>query len=734
MGNNAMRAVGINGKISSNRGSVWEIQGIPTVPVLHPAALLPYRLRGSVSALAVWDADIAKAKEISLKGWKPPEEHFITEPTLYHLSDIYATWRDTLVAVDIETTSLDVQYSELVVVGLAISGHRAFSVPFLTKGGNPYWSTEDSEWAGFYLQEIFLHNDLLFQNSLFDVMHLRRHGFDIPWANISHDTMLAHHCLSPELPHNLGFIVSVYGDTPYWKEGMLSSHHPILERDDGEVREYNLRDAVVLHQVLQPLLEDLREAGGQRLYQEEALPLVKPIIKMMENGILLHQNRLTYWKRRLKKSLKEKESELRELAALPDAFNLDSPVDLRLLLYGVRPKKFDKIPQLEKKRAGTKVYVELSGIRDVSRVRPIFLPPGHQGTKTDTGLMATDKKGLLSLQVATQNRLATLETLKRPTESHTKESEDATRLLRWIALFQAYRKLSKTVSTYTSFPTGPDSRVHTSFLIHGTKTGRLSSSNPALQNITKEEVAIRRCFIPAPNCLFLSGDYDNFEGRILAYETSDEVLTKAFEAGADVHDINTKLLFNIDKRHTNWKQARAAAKIFFFGGLAYGGGDRTIYEQVILAAPDLALTFNAFVNAKRRWLRAHPAYTVWRQKLENRIRATRKVSNAFGRSRELLGTPYDIVKEGINHPIQSTAASIVNRAMIRIDNEMEKKGLASKMILQVHDQILFEVPKEELKVMKELVKRQMEKPINYRGTMRSFPVDLETGPSWGELK
>jgi uracil-DNA glycosylase family 4 len=730
--------------ISKIRGSVFHAYGLPVIPTFHPSYLNRMTRnqgeKGKPYFKFVWIADLKKAKRIAASGWQGPAERFNLSPTLEELEAYVAARKrgGDLIAVDIETSGRGAQ-TEIVVVGLAHTAEDGISVPFLRMGGHPYWERNgDQHYVEGLLRELFASCPLVFQNALFDVRILRAKGFPIPPERVAHDVMLLHHAIAPSLPHDLGFITSCYGDTPYWKNVMQESDVGILERPDEEVRRYNLRDCVVLHQCLPGLLEDLRATGTECIYHEESMRLIEPIASMMDNGIKLNEGRLATYAKKLKREAEDLEGKLKELAGLPASFNLSSDDDLRYFLYGVEPRKCAGVEEkmAAKKRKDTKVYRGLEALLELkTKTRPLApLPSAFRGRTTGTGKLTVNEQGLLSLQRAYQNRLATLQGLVRRTEVRTNEELGIRNVLTWLGYYYRYAAVNKLISTYTRFPVDLDGRVHTSFLIHGTATGRLASRSPNLQNQPKEDLGIRKCFVPEDGNVFVSADYENLEVRVLAYESNDEVLIRAFEQGLNLHDENAKTLFGVTKDSPKWKPARAAAKVFMFGGISYGGGDNEIYERVILKAPELGLTLAQFKEAKRRYMEAHPAYAAWARRVQDQALRERRSVNHFGRVRLLMGDERDILKEALNTPIQSGAGSIINRALVGVYRALREERLRAKILLQIHDELLLEAPKDEVARLRVLLKREMEWPVRYGDRTVVFPVEIKTGPSWGELK
>jgi len=706
------------------------------LPTYHPSAINRNRFKkggATANMKYVWMSDLAKARRL-VRDYRPLEERFTIFPTLDDVLKITddLILRKALIAVDIETNALDHSRGDILCIGVAWSEEDALVIPFFSQGGARYWSQDREVLINEEIKKLLQNCPQAYQNSLYDLRWLRAKGYQPDLSLLTHDTLLIHHAVSPELPHNLGFIVSTYGLTPYWKSTLSDRPGRALDLSDEEFRSYNARDCVVLHQIIPPMVEDLRSMGTDKVYFSESIPLVPPILKMIENGIKVSPTRLKKWKESLNEQLSKCVERLRAVASVPPAFNFASDDDLRWLLFSIKPNKFKKIADLEKKKKGTKLYAALLSLKAIRDETATFssLSLGG-GRRTDTGRRAVDKQGLLSLQVAAQNRLAQIEKFVNRARYKEEESE-LRRLLEVLSLITEHRKVSKLLSTYTEFPIVDDGRIHSSFKIHGTATGRLSSSEPNVENLpTKANKLLGKCFVAEKGHKLLQVDYSNLEVRILAYETGDEELIKFLEDGGNFHDENTKIMFKIESDNPKWDECRRAAKTFAFGGLAYGGGDREIYEKVILQAPTLALTFAAFKSAKARWMAAHPAYVAWREEISKGAVETRKVSNAFGRVRVLHGSDRDIVKEALNFPIQSAAASIINHALINIDKKLHP---SVKIVNQIHDALLFEVPLRKLEETATLVINEMQKPVLFYDKERSFPVEAEIGRSWGELE
>jgi len=315
--------------------------------------------------------------------------------------------------------------------------------------------------------------------------------------------------------------------------------------------------------------------------------------------------------------------------------------------------------------------------------------------------------------------------MRRRPPRHEEELAGIERLMRFIELFREYQDYSKILSTYTKFPI-TDGRVKGRYTIHGTKTGRLSSRDPNMQNIPP---SAKPLFVATGGQVLVQADYSNLELRVLAEISDDEPLRAVFAEGKNVHDENTKALFGLDETSEKWKSARKASKTYVFGR-NYGGGLRGIFERVSMAVPDLGLTFSRFVEADRRYREAHPAYAKWAEDTVARVRSTRTLHNAFGRVRFFLGRSDEIERTGLNFPIQSTAADILNFALIRL---LPALPPGAKLCATVHDSVIVECDEGQVKEVVGILRQAMEAPVEIGGRSVSFPVDIEVGPSWGDL-
>jgi hypothetical protein len=475
VGGTAAKELGVEGNITKVRGSVYSRDGLPVVPTFHPS----YILRGNWGEETTWSSDFIKIKDLSLKRWKKPKEKFDLFPTLESLKAFRdkALKTKALVGVDIEG------FKKIMMIGLSLDAETALVVPLIKQGGGPYWSAAEEPKARKLVNEILAGCPTLYQNCQFDVYALESQGFTV--GEIAEDTMLAHHAIHPELPHNLGYIVSVYGKTPYWKDVVLKSDEVMWQQDDTVLRTYNARDAVVLHQVLPGLHADLNELGTMRTYRDFSMKLVRPLMAMRRWGLGIDLKRLEKAKKRFYKEAGEAEAAIRKLCELPEGFNLDSGDHMRLLVHGTVPKAAAKV-QLEledydanpKKRRDTKKFRELVERNSVFEGTKPLASTGARISRTESGAEAIDDEAMIQLQRAAANRLEAMKSLVRPKPEHAIEELELRKLLEFIELRGVYQEAHKLVTTYSKFELGADKRIHPQYKIHGTATGRLSSAEP----------------------------------------------------------------------------------------------------------------------------------------------------------------------------------------------------------------------------------------------------------------
>ncbi len=424
--------------------------------------------------------------------------------------------------------------------------------------------------------------------------------------------------------------------------------------------DYACCDVETCWRLVPVLRRKLEENKLKELYESIELPLTEVLARMEYTGILVDSEKLEELSTEFQKALDQKAALIYQMAG--EEFNIQSPKQLGYIL-------FDKI-----------------GLRVLKKTK--------SGPSTDTSVL----------------------------EELTLEHPVAEQVL-------GYRTLSKLKGTYAdALPklVRPDTgRIHTSFNQAVTATGRLSSSNPNLQNIpirSDEGRRIRQAFISAPGNMLMSADYSQIELRVLAHYSGDESLMDSFRNDEDVHRRTAAEIFGVEVTEVSAEMRRQAKMINF--GIAYGMSPFGLSQRLRISTK----------TAKAAIDRYFERYSGVRRFIDEAVRKARNLGYAetlLGRRRaipELQSRNFSIRQLGerlaINTPIQGTAADLIKKAMVDISLRLKKEKLGAQMLLQVHDELLFEVPSEKREPVEELVRREME-------DVRVLDVPLKVEIGWG---
>lgn len=504
------------------------------------------------------------------------------------------------------------------------------------------------------------------QNIKYDYEVLRNYGVDIQGRMF--DTMLAHYVLQPELHHNMDFMAEtlLHYRTVHIEEliGPKGKHQKNMrDLDPKDVYEYAAEDADVTLKLKNVLEPMLKEKGMERLFWDIEMPLVKVLADMELNGVCLDTDSLKETERIFKERMAHYEQHAYELAG--EMFNISSPKQVGDILFG-------KMQLLDKPK------------------------------KTRTGQYVTSEEVLLQLRD------------KAPI----------------VDDILNYRGLKKLLGTYVeALPLLINKRtghIHTSFNQAVTATGRLSSSDPNLQNIPVRDddgKEIRKCFVPEPGSLFFSADYSQIELRIMAHLSGDENMIEAFREGLDIHRATAAKIWKEPLDEVTDAQRKKAKQANF--GIIYG-----------ITAFGLAQRMGIPNGEARQLIQDYFAtFPKVHAFMENAITTAREKKYAetmFGRRRYLPdidsknGTVRGFAeRNAINAPIQGSEADIIKIAMIRIWRRFKEEGIRSKMILQVHDELNFSVYPEERDKVENIVLTEMQNACQL-----SVPLIADAG--WGK--
>lgn len=574
--------------------------------------------------------------------------------------------RQTSFCFDTETTGLDANEAELVGMSFAWEPGKAWWVPVPER-----YQEALSVVAEF---KSVLENESIEkigQNMKFDLSVLKWYEIDVKGPLF--DTMLAHYLIQPDMRHGMDLLAETYlRYKPVAIEELIGKKGPgqknMRSVDPDTIREYAAEDADITLQLKHIFEPMLKETGTRALFDRIEIPLIPVLASMEAEGVRVNPSVLHDYSAELERDIRLLETDIREMAG--QQFNIASPKQLGEILY-------DKLRIVENpKQTKTKQY----------------------STSEDVLVRLENKHPII------RNILE-------------------------------YRSLTKLKSTYVDvLPTlvsRRDGRVHTSYNQAVAATGRLSSNNPNLQNIpirTERGREIRKAFVPRnEKFILLSADYSQIELRIIAHLSGDRGMIADFNAGLDIHTATASKVYKVPFESVT-KEMRRNAKMVNFGIIygisAFGLSERLniprresaeIIEEYFLQYPGIKAYMEISIEKARK--------DGFVETMMKRRRYLRDIHSGNATVRGFAE------RNAINAPIQGTAADMIKIAMIRIFNEIEKRKLYSRMILQVHDELVFDVRQDEAEVMKELVREGMQKAIALDVPVL---VEMNTGKDWLE--
>jgi len=575
-----------------------------------------------------------------------------------------------LFCLDTETTSKNALNAELVGISFCLEPGTAYYVPL----GHTSRGTGlqiDIDEALSLLKGILCDDKVkkIGQNIKYDAEVLARYGINL--EGLSFDTMIASYLIDPTLrQHKLDYLAQHYLGYKMISYDEVTGHNrdiSFASVDVERAKEYSCEDAEITL-LLKTVLEDkLRETDNFTLFQDLEMKLIPVIMEMEMTGIKIDVDFFKKMSKKFADELSGIESKIFDL--IGEKFNINSPQQLGYILF---EKLKLPVKKKTKKKSGystdVEVLTELAGIHEVP------------------------------------------------------------------SLLLRFRTISKLKSTYldalVSLVNPATGRVHTSYNQTVTATGRLSSSNPNLQNIpirTDEGREIRKGFIADSDHLLLSADYSQIELRVFAHYSEDPVLLEAFEGGEDIHTRTAAEVFDLDPKMVTPEMRRMAKTINF--GIIYGMGP-------IKLAKELGISKKVAQAYLDNYYERYKGVKDFKEKIISQavqngyvatlLKRRRYLPNINSENGNLRG---EAERAAINTPIQGTAADLIKMAMINIANRLKNEHLKTKMLLQVHDELVFEVPKGELPVTSKLIKDEMEGVYRLNIPLK---VDINWGTNWGE--
>lgn len=508
------------------------------------------------------------------------------------------------------------------------------------------------------------------QNLKYDLTVLASYGIRL--AGPMFDTMLAHYVVQPELRHGMDYLAEVYLKyrTIHIEELIGPkgrAQRNMADLAPRDIRDYACEDADVTLRLMEPLTEEMRLHNVESVFRDIEMPLMPVLARMERNGVCLDTEALAATGSLFTRRMEQIEQEIYALAG--HEFNITSP-----------------------RQVGTVLFEELH-LSDKAR-------------KTKSGQYSTGEEVLENLRH------------KHPIAGKILD----------------HRGLKKLTGTYIeALPrlVNPDTgHLHTSFNQAVTATGRLSSSNPNLQNIPvrgDDGREIRKAFVPEPGCLFFSADYSQIELRIMAHLSGDEAMIQDFRNGRDIHAATAARIFRKPIEDISRDERRKAKTANF--GIIYGISAFGLAERMEVSRTEARELIDSYFAT-------YPRIREYMEKSVADAREKGYIETQFGRRRYLpdINSRNAVVRgyaerNAVNAPIQGTAADIIKLAMIRIDRRFEQEGIRSKMILQVHDELNFSVLPEEEPSVRRIVIEEMEAAFFMQVPLLA---DCGTGANWLE--
>jgi DNA polymerase-1 len=565
------------------------------------------------------------------------------------------------ICFDTETTSLETLDADIVGLSFSFEAHKAYYVPFTT-------NFDEAKALLNTFKPVFESETIckIGQNIKYDLGILKQ--YDITLKGPLFDTMLAHYLIEPDMRHGMDYLSGIYLNyepvsitTLIGKKGkgQLNMRDVAIEK----IKEYAAEDADITYQLAQKLMPEIVEKEAKQLLDEIEIPLIDVLSDMEREGVKINKEFLLQYSKELETDIAALEKRIIELAGKP--FNIASPKQLGEILF------------------------------DHLKLDP-------KAKKTKTGQYQTGEDVLQKLS----------------------EHEI-------IQCILDVRQLSKLKSTYVdSLPeliNPKTGRVHTSFNQAVAATGRLSSTNPNVQNIpirTDKGKEIRKAFIPRnEDYVLLSADYSQIELRIIAAMAHEEAMIEAFKNNLDIHAATAAKVYGIPLEEVTGTQRRNAKAVNF--GIIYGQSAFGLAESLGIPRKEAAQIIDEYWKQYPR-IKAYMSETIntakeygYVETLKGRRRYLRDINSANFTVRGFAE------RNAINAPIQGSAADMIKIAMINIHHKMANPTFNiqhSKLILQVHDELLFDVHKDEVEAMKKLVVEEMENAMQI-----AVPIKAEVG-------
>jgi len=574
--------------------------------------------------------------------------------------------QQTSVCFDTETTGLKALEVELIGIAFSFEAGKGYYVSF----------PEDQEETTAILEEFrpFFEASAIEKighNLKYDIKVLS--NYKMPVNGNLFDTMIAHYLINPDMRHNMDVLAETYLNYQpvsitelIGKKGKNQLSMRVVPIKDQT--EYAVEDADITFQLKEHFAGELETGNVTKLFNDVELPLVSVLTAMEIEGININIEFLNELSVALTDDINRLEKNIYELAG--EEFNIASPKQLGIVL-------FENMKLVDKPK------------------------------KTKTGQYKTGEDILSFLA-----------------KDH--------KIIRDIQEYRQYKKLQSTYVDALPNEINPKTgRIHTQYMQAVAATGRLSSNNPNLQNIpirTERGREVRKAFIPKnDDYILLAADYSQIELRIIAALSEEETMINAFKNGEDIHASTASKVFNVDIKDVTREQRSNAKTVNF--GIIYGVSAFGLSNQTDLSraeAKELIDTYYETYPKLKAYMNSQIDFAREKGYVETILKRRRYLKDINSRNAMVRS---GAERNAVNAPIQGSAADIIKLAMINIHNRFEKEGFKSKMLLQVHDELVFDVPKDELEIVKPIIKHEMENAFKM-----DVPLDVEVGIGYNWLE
>ena len=561
-------------------------------------------------------------------------------------------------SLDTETTSTDAMSAELVGLSFSVKENEAYYVPIPSEREEALRILE--KFKKVYADESILK---IGQNLKYDITVLANYGIEVKGEMF--DTMIAHYVLHPELRHNMDYLAEIYLNYKTIHIDELigprgKNQKSMRDLQPSEVYEYAAEDADITLQLYKVLNEELQREGLFDLFHNIEMPLMPVLARMEQNGVMIDTESLKQTSLDFSQKMDEIEKEIHEMAG--EKFNISSPRQVGDILFG-------KLKIIEKAK------------------------------KTKTGQYVTSEEVLQNLRS------------RHP-------------IVEKILDYRGYKKLLSTyIDSLPELINPKTGHIHTSYNQAVTATGRLSSSNPNLQNIPIRDEngrEVRKAFIPEPGSEFFSADYSQIELRIMAHLSGDANMIEAFVEGHDIHRATAAKVYKLPIEEVTSDQRRKAKTANF--GIIYGISAFGLAQQLDCSRTEAKQLIDDYFAA-------FPRVISYIESQKELARQRGYAETLFGRKRYLPDITSQNAtvrsfaeRNAVNAPIQGTAADIIKMAMVSIHRRLKEEGLQAQMIMQVHDELNFNVPAAEVERVREIVVTEMQNAVHL-----SVPLIAECG-------